>query len=199
MTALWLLDHKPALRSSRLWADKKGCILVNHSEEKGEREIRWWAICLRQNQYKDQWSSKLNRREILRLTFMGALDWRWMKTSSHPQIRMSARQEVFRLAFQYYNLYLINKTLSLQFTSHQNKREGKRVHANVWGITYSCIKQGQFATYNGPMFEQFNISVLCAEPQGCNDEDTDPALKKLAAVETKVYLEVGLKFIMPSP
>lgn len=49
------------------------------------------------------------------------------------------------------------------------------------------------------MFEQFNISVLCAKPQGCNDEDTHPALKKLAAVETKVYLEVGLKFIMPSP
>lgn len=38
---------------------------------------------------------------------------------------------------------------------------------------------------NRPMFEQSNISGLWAKLQKCNDEDTDPALKKLAALEPK--------------
>lgn len=56
MAALLLLDHKLALRSSFLWADKKGCILIKQGEEKGDREIGWRAMCPRQNQYKDQYS-----------------------------------------------------------------------------------------------------------------------------------------------
>lgn len=38
---------------------------------------------------------------------------------------------------------------------------------------------------NRPMFEQSNISELWAKLHRCNDEDTNPALKKLAAVEPK--------------
>jgi len=64
-----------------------------------EREVKRRAVCPRQNQYKDHWSSKLNRRRILGFKFMGALNWRWMATSYHSKIRITERQEVFRLAF----------------------------------------------------------------------------------------------------
>lgn len=60
--------------------------------------------------------------------------------------------------------------------------------------------KGSLQLINGIMFEQFSITVLWAKPQWYKDEaDTDPALKKLAEMESKVYLETGLKLVMPSP
>lgn len=62
------------------------------------------------------------------------------------------------------------------------------------------LSRGCCQLINASVLEQFNINVLYAKSHWYNDKkDTDLAHKKLAAMEPKVYLELDLKLIMPSP